>query len=1175
MKRIANRATAGLLALLQVILPAQAYAGPVTIGQVPVDTATIVPPNIIFVVDDSGSMDWELMLDTSDGMAWWNGATKSFADASGNLLFNTTATAGGSNPAWSAYAYLFPNGCTSATDDRQSCDSNGNNTLAVPPLPEFAWTRSSAYNPIYYNPQITYLPWVPAYINGATRTFGDAAPTAARSHPWFPISGAAVTTDLTATQSSTTSNYTFTMLPGMTIPGASIAGIQGKKNTAAFAAVTTNYLIPANESWSVAIPYYPATYWVQDASCTSGAGCAAAPDGQKLRRYEIKSATASYPSGRSYADELQNFANWFTYYRKRKLMLAGAMGQVLSQLTSIRGGSVKLNGLSAITMYDFASPAASLNWQQVLGPIYTNGANGGTPTRNALAYVGGQLQTNKNIIQYACQRNATMVLTDGFADSSGGPAVGAYAKNTYTGTAPYTTTYANTLADIAAYYYTTNLRTDLLAGQVAYDPSDMSPNADRNRNLHLNTYAMTLKAIGTIYGTGSPSALNPFSSPPSWPNPTQNHNPTAVDDLWHAAINGRGMMLTANDAAQAVDSVQAAIVDVLIKAGSQSAVAVSRVNLKAGDSTAYVSSYQVNGWYGDLQAYAIDAATADINSSTPLWDAQALLDAKAPATRNIVTWDGASGPTEFQTGSLSAATRNMLNLTTSSDNPDVLAFLRGDRSKETKVYRNRTHVLGDLVYSEPEVVKTATSSYNDAGYAAFASSISTRQRAIYVGAGDGMLHAFNADTGNEMWAYIPSFVLPSLKNLASKSYSHMFYADGTPVSADVDLGNTAGGSGPSGWRTLLVGGLRAGGNGFYALDVTTPVAANEADVKTKILWEFPSNSTPNASASNVGLSFGKPVIAKIAGYGWVVMVSSGYNNTSGDGKGHLFVLNAKTGALIADVATSAGTSVSPSGLGQLSAFAANSQLDATTNAVYGGDLLGNVWKFKLDGDKSTWAALKLASLTDASNKPQPVTTAPELSNITTNAGIKRIVLVGTGQLLSSADIADTSVQSFYALVDDLSAAPLIATPRTALQQNAVTVSGTTRHISGTVDYKTRKGWYVDLPGVGERISTDPTGAFGAIIFTANQPSSQGCSSNSYLYSISMVTGAELPPAAGTTSLAGQLIGQALASRPVVVVTTSGKVRVLAHESNDTVVNIAPPVSASNPAKRTAWKEISR
>ena len=1189
MKKRMFGAVACLLVLLQLMLALQARAsGPVTISQVPVDTSSIVPPNIVFVVDNSGSMDWEVLMSSNGGELWWNTSTQSFTDSSGVPLTNGNA----------GYVYLFPNGdASSVPDARYYRDSSG--YYAVPPIPAFAWTRSSSYNPLYYNPAITYTPWVPAYINGASQSFTDAVPTAARSHPWLPTSGTPTTLDLTTLPATapTATDYTFRMQNGMTIPGSSIAGIQANVNGTGWQPITTDITlgtstvsvtttrygrtttsnVTANGPWDVAIPYFPASYWVIDATCTSGPpSCATAPDGQLLRLYQIQPATTTYPSGRTYAAELQNFANWFTYYRKRKLMLAGAMGQVLSQLPSIHGGSVFLDSPSPITMYDFASPVASQNWQMVLGPMYTMVTNSGTPTRTALGYAGAQMMTNKSIIQFACQRNAAMVLTDGYADNSGGPRVGSYNKATYTGTPPYTTTYSNTLADIAAYYYTTNLRSDLLAGQVAYDTSDTSPNADKNRNLHMNTYAMTLGAIGNIYGTGLASALNPYANPPTWTNPS-GQDPTAIDDLWHATINGRGTMMTATDAATAAATVQAAILDVIIKSGSQSAVAVSKVNLTPGNSEAYVSSYQVNGWFGDVQAFSVDSTTADISSGTPLWDGQALLDARTPASRLIVTMDGANGPEPFETANLSAATLDLLNLSTSpADNANVLAYLRGARNLEGTTYRKRLHLLGDIVYSEPEVVAGAAARYTDSGYAAFATAVASRQGVLYVGAGDGMLHAFNTSTGAEMWDYIPSFVLPSLKNLASPSYAHQFFVDGSPVSGDVDFGNTLGGSGTPDWHTLLVGGLRAGGNGFYALDVTSPVASSEVDLATKVLWEFPNSSTPTTVADNVGMSFGKPVIAKIDGYGWVVMVTSGYNNTAGDGLGHLFVLNAKTGALIADVPTSAGTAVSPSGLGQISAFAANAQVDATTSAVYGGDLLGNVWRFNLSGDDSTWTAVKLASLADASGNTQPITTAPELSNITTNAGKKRVVLVGTGKLLSAADMATTSVQSFYGLVDDMTSTPLIASPvRAALGQDTATINGTKRVITGTVDYATQKGWYIDLPGTGERISTDPIGAFGAIMFTSNQPSTAGCASNSYLYAISMVTGTELPPPVGTTAVGGQLIGNALASRPVVVVTSTGQVRVLAHESNNTVANVIPPISASNPARRAAWKEISR
>jgi type IV pilus assembly protein PilY1 len=341
------------------------------------------------------------------------------------------------------------------------------------------------------------------------------------------------------------------------------------------------------------------------------------------------------------------------------------------------------------------------------------------------------------------------------------------------------------------------------------------------------------------------------------------------------------------------------------------------------------------------------------------------------------------------------------------------------------------------------------------------------------------------------------------------------------------------------------------------------------------MWEFPNASTPAQAARNVGLSFGKPIIAKLKGHGWVVLLTSGYNNTSGDGKGHLFVVNAETGALIADIPTSAGSATTPSGLGQISAYAANGRIDATVDTVYGGDLSGNVWRFNLSGAPASWDAVRLATLTDGTN-PQPITSAPELSNVTTINGQKRIVFVGTGQLLGASDIQSQGIQSFYALVDDLSSNPTIGSPRAALSRKALTASADSRDIAGTaVDYSTKRGWYIDFPA-GERVTTDPQAAFGAVIFSTNLPSSSACSSASYMYAVGQSTGGAIPARVGDVQApAGQLLGTALASRPVIVLTTTNKVKAITHLANNGVVVTEPPVSALTPPRRMAWKSVTR
>ncbi|HEY6509659.1 MAG TPA: PilC/PilY family type IV pilus protein, partial [Vicinamibacterales bacterium] len=998
------------LALACLTLAQAATAATTDISQMPLDAKSQATPNLIFAIDDSGSMDSEVLLATNDGALWWDAGPRAFASASGVLNFNTNGVAGASGgTTWYKYVYLFPNGTGSG--NRTYADATYDH-FAIPPTPAYAFMRSAAYNTLYYNSTVTYKPWEPAYISGSTRTFPNVAPVSARSHPWFPNVGTPTTFDLTQAVNQTTTNWTFRMLPGMVIPGTTITGIQGRRNGGSLQNVTTNYTIPAGETWDVTIPYFPATFWTKDATCTGAwPTCATAPDGGKLRRYEIK-AGVTFPSGRSFLAELQNFANWFTYYRKRKLMLAAGMGQAVVNVKGMRGGAVYFNNLQPVTMYDFAASADASNSRALIGNLYANPGNGGTPTRDALNYVGSQYMSNTNIIQYGCQRNAAFVLTDGFANNTG-PTPPTYDQDTWMENRPFQTITTGSLADIASYYYTTNLRPALPPGLLSVDPSDTTPSADKNPDLHMNTYGVTLGMKGTIYGTGSPAATNPYLNYPNWPAPTVNRHPSSIDDLWHATINGRGEMFMANNASELTLYLRKVITSLLTKAGSDSGISVSNVNLKDGDNTAYVSSYNAQEWSGQLAAYPVNISTGQVDMSpeAQMWEARDQLTARVAADghadRLIATYDGGDG-IPFQPASITAANKAVLNTPSQSDADAVINWLRGDRTLEGTTYRTRTNLLGDIVAAEPIFVAGAISIYADPGYNAFASSIEARDKTIYQAANDGMVHAFDATNGAERWAYVPRIAYPRLNMLTDPLYTHQFIVDGTPTAGDVDLGNTASGSGED-WRTILVGGLGAGGPGFYALDVTVPEASDEADVADKVMWEFPNASTPTGTAANVGYSFGKPVIAKTRASGWVVLVTSGYNNTApGDGQGHLFVLDAKTGAVIRDLATGVGTSGDPAGLAQISAWANNAALDATVDFVYGGDLKGNLWRFDLTSDSpASWNVVRLATLTTGGGTAQPITSAPELAQIDG----RRMVFVGTGALIGSTDIPNTQGQS--------------------------------------------------------------------------------------------------------------------------------------------------------------------
>ena len=225
---------------------------------------------------------------------------------------------------------------------------------------------------------------------------------------------------------------------------------------------------------------------------------------------------------------------------------------------------------------------------------------------------------------------------------------------------------------------------------------------------------------------------------------------------------------------------------------------------------------------------------------------------------------------------------------------------------------------------------------------------------VYVGANDGMLHAFNAATGVEQWAYIPAMLIPSLYKLADTTYAtnHRFYVDGQVTVGDAYNG--------SAWKTILIGGLGGGGKGIYALDVTDPASP-------KGLWEFSS-----ADDSDMGYSYGNPMLTKRNSDGkWVVLVTSGYNN-GGDSKGRLYVLDAFTGAKLSEIITdNAVTDPNVSGIGKVNNFVINTLVDNSTQYVYGGDLGGALWRFDIDNETS-----QRLGKTSATTGNQPITVRP-------------------------------------------------------------------------------------------------------------------------------------------------------------------------------------------------------
>ncbi|MDR2173836.1 MAG: hypothetical protein LBE32_06525 [Burkholderiales bacterium] len=513
----------------------------------------------------------------------------------------------------------------------------------------------------------------------------------------------------------------------------------------------------------------------------------------------------------------------------------------------------------------------------------------------------------------------------------------------------------------------------------------------------------------------------------------------------------------------------------------------------------YRTRYSAVDWSGALEAYDFGKFNSDGSvTSEKLWDAATKIDRQNwESGRRMVTYakqaDGTYKGVPFRFNNLTEIQKKSLGSGEHAQK-DALSYLRGDKSNENlPEYRSRKTLLGDIVHSKPVEVGKPSAGYGDdenPGYSAYSESQKDRTKVVYVGANDGMLHAIkgvNGDSndGTELWTYVPSFLfegpdnprLPDvsgLRALTQATYSHRYYIDAELAVQDVDFRHTKklGGNLPASndssadWRTVLVSGLGKGGKGFFALDVTDPLAASEADAASKILWEFPrlEDTDPDllTDISDMGFSFGRPLITKTKAWGWVVILTSGYNNNSG--KGVLYVLNVKTGEKLARVETGVGTKSQEAGFVQISGFTPL-YADYTTDQIYGGDLQGNLWRFDLTGS-SIPPPDNIAKLTDGDGKSQPITAAPiieVIEDVASPVSGSRWVIVGTGQWLSPFDIAGEKgpglqTQTMYAIRDgDFNATEITNTVhRTDL--------GKITSFENGLKNAPERGWYYDLEG---------------------------------------------------------------------------------------------------------------
>ena len=1066
-------------------------------------------------------------------------------------------------------------------------------------------------------------------------------------------------------------------------------------------------------------------------------------------------------------EEMTNYANWWAYYQTRILMLKSAASNafaaidtpadVASGQSRFRIGMMTINNNSG---NDFVNPGVFTGTQK--GTWYNRLTHitpgGSTPLMSALA-TAGQLYAGKltgstlagtvvaDPLQYSCQHNYALVSTDGFwnTGSSGhrggggsSPAAQGYGTKmdgvtlvgdqTSNEPPPYGDSgTSNTLSDVAAYYYQTNLRsanptdgTGTCTGPViapATTPNNLCANnvapygLDTAAYPHMTTFTMGLGAEGKMvyaptngsfwndtsgdfYSIYTQQTANPSSGICSWqssgvctwPVPASNSNAN-VDDLWHAAITGRGSYFSAKNPGSLTTGLSSVLTTISnsIATGTAAAASGSNPNYSTSNSNyVFTSSYQSGNWVGDLTRSTI-SSSGTIGAQS--WSAQALLDCQLTAwsantayaigavyrygttcyqvtnaysssgtfdqnAQGTSPWDTANASTVYADaaapqpvaavvnplaqprtvytlnpngtqmplplvyGNLPASlqayfSQSAITYSSSSGTglsqfcsngsnclssaaqsaaagANLVNFLTGSRTYESQYYRVRSHLLGDIVSSAATYVQSAQANYNDAGYGSFAASIANRAGTVYVGANDGMLHAFDATSGQENWAYVPGLVLPRLYQLADSNYAnqHQFFVDGTPATGDicVPANGEATCSGANGetWKTILVGGLNRGGAGYYALDITNPASP-------LVLWEY-------SNAAQLGYSYGNPKITKLPDGTWAVLVSSGYNNA--DGLGHLFALNAATGALIRTISTSAGSSSAPSGLARVTAYGLAPQSNNTTLAVYGGDLLGNVWRFDPSGVSGSSAQL-ITTLQDSSGNAQPITVMPNITLIDNHV----VLFLGTGKFLGVSDIGTTQTQSFYAIADTVGTSPLV-TPRYNTGFVAQTLSSGTcpatapasvcaqgdaviTSTANSVDWSTNNGWYFDFINPGERDDTDPALALGTVLFTTNTPATSttdpcgavnsSSGGGAYIYSVNYLNGSAITNTAGVVA---DSLGHVTAATPALLELPNGTVVSLTRVSGSASAGASTvernlPLNSSNALqRRVSWRDLS-
>ncbi len=1109
-----------------------------TLAQAPLNIQVQTPPAFLMALDDSGSMLWEVLNNTRDGVYRWGGKS-----------FYTGSEANGYVDRGLLYHYVFPS---------YGRDSN----LALPPLDAYGFARSPDVNASYFDPRETYSYWktgLPEPNADFPKQGIDPKSAPLDPRPSGAFSLKTGTLNLTADSTSNAivvngSNvaWRFQFYSGMVLPsGTRIerdrCGDLNRNNSSTDGgfSVVGSKAVTLTGNCSAAMVFFPATFYLVDqATLPEDYGYTASPvavtnpvGGRPgtLYKYEIKLANFGNNTAK-YNQAMGNFARWFSLYRTRRESLIGAATTALHDQTNLRVGWFRINNRRNVTMYNMTNDDEK---STLLDDIMKDmRASSSTPNRSAADYLGQQFKRTdaKAPVLLSCQKNAGMLFTDGYINE---------------------TENRTLMKDLVAPYYEKSLVDTKETNSVPV-PSECKgaspdPALDCKTHLHMNFYGVTLGTLGKEFGVKylpdpkRPWVLspNPYVNKPNFPTSTQDLKPEAVDELWNAVYDTRGEMVNATRPGDITAAMRRIISNVAQGATPSGSRSLTGARIGVGSLSVepfYEATNNGTDWYGKLHAFnlKVEESTRKVISEEA-WEASAQMP--AADSRRIRFWrNGAL--VDFSGGNVSLA--NLCDksgslypgmkicseseiTTLATDSATAVAYLRGATGNEKRnggKLRDRTTVLGDIITSTPVL----SSPLDDYGFrrlpgaigSSYAEYMTTkrddRRYMVYAGANDGMLHAFDggmgatgemdSDGGKELFAYIPSTALGHMGNLLlpydptnenTQRFQHRYYVDG-PITVSDTYGS-------NGWATSLVGTAGAGGRSVFALDVSDPGSFGGTG---SLLWEISDlNSALDSEVrANIGHVLGKPVIVPMknadGSVSFRAIFGNGYESSSG--KAVLFVVDMVAGStptirMIEAVESGTNLPAGSNGLGNIvvvdrwGGAGQNEQVrDGLADTVYAADKRGAVWKFDLRNDAAPTVPLFTTDThVDASDRltyRQPITGG---MTVTTGPSGGVMLIFGTGSFSYYGDENDSALQALYG-INDTEAGLSTATLTSAnLRSYAAGISDNLRTLSAGSIPTVSRGWTVTLANK-ERAVGNPRIVSGVVFFPTYIPSeAQGCS----------------------------------------------------------------------------------